>query len=606
MNSDDTSGSDSAAAKAPNAAHTAAATAAATAADTAAATATPVATPARAPAVPLATGPVATRKAASLIVLRDAPQGLQVLMLRRADKPGDQNSGAAVFPGGLLDVADAGHHELCAGMSDAQASQRLECAANGLDYWIAAVRECFEEAGLLFAVDATGALVNLDTHPNPAALVAMRHALHANQISMSEVCAQLGVKIAADQVAYYSHWMTPAGMPKVFDTRFFVTTAPLHQTALHDTTETVELLWITPAQALDKSRGLKLMNVTSETLKHLAGFSTAQAAIDASRAQLRMPMIRPRLANGPKGRTVLMSGDWAYAEAGRLDPEGRATTSTELTPGVPVWLSPRVLRVSANNGSMMTGPGTNAYFIGAPGSDSWALLDPGPDDEDHVKALLAAAPGKITRILATHTHKDHSPAVAAIKAATGAPSAGRVAAYPEWQDQTFQPDQVLADGDRLQLGEGVTLRVIHTPGHASNHLCYLLEEEQLLFTGDHLMRGSTVVINPPDGDMAVYLASLRRLLDIPLQWLAPGHGFLIDEPHAVVRKTVAHRLAREAKVLAAVQAQGPADEAALLATVYADTPPKLHAMALRSLRAHLYKLRGDGVVSSTDGGQWRV
>ena len=571
----------------------------------------PSATAAPGSAPPASTAAVQPRKAASLIVLRDAPggRGLEVLMLRRADKPGDQNSGAAVFPGGLLDKADAGHHELCTGLSDAQASQRLDCAANGLDYWIAAVRECFEEAGLLFAVDATGALSNLDAHADPAALVAMRHALHANQISMSEVCAQLGVKIAADQLAYFSHWMTPAGMPKVFDTRFFVTTAAPHQTALHDTTETVELLWITPAQALDKARGLKLMNVTSVTLKHLAGFTSAQAVIDASLAQTRMPMIRPRLATDPNAknaRTVLMAGDWAYAEAGRLDPEGRATTSTELTPGVPVWLSPRVLRVTADNGSMMTGPGTNAYFIGAPGSDSWALLDPGPDDADHVQALLAAAPGKITRILATHTHKDHSPAVAAIKAATGAPSAGRVATYPEWQDQTFQPDQVLADGERLQLGEGVTLRVIHTPGHASNHLCYLLEEEQLLFTGDHLMQGSTVVINPPDGDMAVYLASLKRLLDIPLQWMAPGHGFLIDEPHQVVHKTIAHRLAREAKVLAAVQAQGPADEQALLATVYADTPPKLHAMALRSLRAHLLKLHGDGVLTSTDGGQWRV
>ena len=203
---------------------------------------------------------------------------------------------------------------------------------------------------------------------------------------------------------------------------------------------------------------------------------------------------------------------------------------------------------------------TNAYFIGA--GDDWSLLDPGPDDADHVQALLAAAPGRISRILVTHTHKDHSPAAGPMATATGAPTFGRLADHPEWQDSEFHPDHVLGDGERLQLGEGVTLRVIHTPGHASNHLCYLLEEEKLLFTGDHLMQGSTVVINPPDGDMAVYLASLRRLLDVELDWLAPGHGFLIDQPHAVVHKTIAHRLAREGKVLAAVRAASGADGSA--------------------------------------------
>jgi glyoxylase-like metal-dependent hydrolase (beta-lactamase superfamily II) len=253
---------------------------------------------------------------------------------------------------------------------------------------------------------------------------------------------------------------------------------------------------------------------------------------------------------------------------------------------------------------MMTGPGTNTYFIGAPGGDAWALLDPGPDDASHVQAVLAAAPGRLTKILVTHTHKDHSPAVRAVREATGAPVYGRVAEHPEWQDSDFAPDHVLGEGDVLALADGVTLRVLHTPGHASNHLCYLLEEEKLLFTGDHLMQGSTVVINPPDGDMAAYLASLRRLLDEDLEWLAPGHGFLIDAPHEVVRRTVAHRLAREARVLDAVHAQAPASEEALLADVYADTPARLHPVALRSLRAHLLKLRDDGRVRSDDAGRW--
>ncbi len=550
---------------------------------------------------------VQPRAAASLIVLRDSPRGPEVLLLRRADKPGDQNSGATVFPGGLLDKSDRGHYERCDGLDDAAASARLGLPADGLHYWVAAVRECFEEAGLLFAADAHGGLADLHALPWDE-VVAMRRALHANQIGMAEVCQQLGVRLAMGGLAYYSHWITPKGMPKIFDTRFFITQAPAGQTARHDATETVELLWLTPAEAIDPARGLKLMNVTTLTLKHLAGFASAADAVAWARAQGVVPVTRPRIGLSAKGRQPVNVGGWSYAELGRLDPDGLGTASTELVPGRPVWLSPRVLRVTADNGSMMTGPGTNSYFIGAPGSDDWALLDPGPDDAAHVQALLAAAPGRITRILATHTHKDHSPAARAIQAASAAATFGRVATHPEWQDASFQPQHVLADGDRLALGPGVTLRVLHTPGHASNHLCYLLEEEKLLFTGDHLMQGSTVVINPPDGDMAQYLASLRRLLDEDLDWLAPGHGFLIDAPHEVVRKTVAHRLGREAKVLAALQnlaSQAPTPEADLLAQVYADTPKMLHAMALRSLRAHLQKLQAEGRASEHAGPAWQ-
>ena len=548
------------------------------------------------------------RAAATLIVLRDSPRGMEVLMVRRAERPGDQNSGATVFPGGLLDVSDKGHYERCNGLDDATASARMGLAADGLHYWVAAVRECFEEAGLLIATDAAGKTVDLDALPQDE-VVALRRALHANQTGMAEVCSRFNVRLATDRMAYYSHWITPKGLPKIFDTRFFITEAPAGQTAVADATETVDLLWMTPAEVLDKTNGLRLMNVTEITLKHIATFQKAADAVAWARAQTTVPLYRPRIGLSAKGKRPQNRGDWAYAELGRLDPDGKGTASIELVPGVPVWLSPRVLRVTANNGSMMTGPGTNAYFIGAPGSDSWALLDPGPDDAAHVAALLAAAPGRITRILCTHTHKDHSPAALAIATATGAPTFGRVADHAEWQDQSFQPTTVLNDGDVLQLGDGVTLRAVHTPGHASNHLCFLLEEEQLLFTGDHLMQGSTVVINPPDGDMAVYIHNLRRLLDIPLQWLAPGHGFLIDEPHAVVQKTIAHRLGREAKVLAALHKLGntaPVAESVLLAEVYADTPKPLHAMALRSLRAHLQKLQAEHRARLQGSDSWQA
>lgn len=547
------------------------------------------------------------RAAASLIVLRDSAQGPEVLLLKRADKLGDQNSGAAVFPGGLLDAADRSHYPHCWGLDDAAASARLGLPEHGLQYWVAAVRECFEESGLLFAANGSGAdtaLVDLMGHDSDA-LMALRHALHTGQIGLDTVCEQFGAKLAVGGLSYFAHWITPKGLPKIFDTRFFIAAAPPAQTARHDANETVALLWLTPAQALDAARGLKLMNVTVRVLENLARFACVADALAWSELQTDVPTNRPRIGLGETGRTPINHDHLAFAEVGRLDLEGLGHARIDLQPGRPVWLSPSVLRVTAGNGNMMTGPGTNSYFIGAPGGDAWALLDPGPDHASHVAALLAAAPGRITRILVTHTHLDHSPAAFAVAQASGAPCWGRVADHPEWQDSSFHPKHVLNDGDVLELAAGVTLRVLHTPGHASNHLCYLLEEEKLLFTGDHLMQGSTVVINPPDGDMAAYLASLHRLLELDIEWLAPGHGFLMDQAHAAIRKTVAHRLAREAQVLAAVQALEPASQTQLLASVYAEAPQRLQAVALRSLRAHLYKLRDDGRVVE-EAAQWRM
>ncbi len=179
----------------------------------------------------------------------------------------------------------------------------------------------------------------------------------------------------------------------------------------------------------------------------------------------------------------------------------------------------------------------------------------------------------------------------------------RIDAHPQWQDTSFVPDLALAGGERFELSEDATLRVIHTPGHASNHLCYLLEQEQLLFTGDHVMQSSTVVINPPDGDMRAYLVSLHALLDEPLEWFAPGHGFLMASPQAALRSIIAHRGRREAKLLGVLRASGPAPIEALLPKVYDDVAARLHPMAERSLTAHLFKLRDEAVLS-WENGHW--
>ena len=547
------------------------------------------------------------RASATLVVVRDSPEGIEVLLSRRAER-GDHNSGAWVFPGGIVDPGDALAHDGRTGVDAATANARLGLPDGALSYYIAAVRECFEESGLLFATDASGELVRLDDDAH-APLRAWRGLLHRNERTMGQLCREFGLTLALDRLVYLSHWLTPLGRAKRFDTRFFIAEAPAAQTAAFDGTEMVEQLWLRPADALARAVELKLMTPTQTTLKLIGKHAALSDLLAWARAPREIGLIMPRVGSGHEGMRPVLPDEPAWAEIGRLDPAGHGTSCYDIQVGTKVRLSPRVIRVTANNGSMMTGPGTNTYLIGGGPRNEWAVIDPGPLVESHVAAILAAAPGPIRWIFATHTHSDHSPACVPLKARTGALVHGRIAAHPQWQDASFAPDVVLEGGERFELpapdGLTATLLAIRTPGHASNHICYLLEEEKLLFTGDHVMQQSTVVINPPDGDMAAYIASLRELATRDLEWLAPGHGFLMANPAQAMQGIVAHRLRREAKVVAAMRALGPADADALLARVYDDVQPRLHAMALRSLTAHLCKLRDDGTALESDG-RWTL
>jgi glyoxylase-like metal-dependent hydrolase (beta-lactamase superfamily II) len=261
----------------------------------------------------------------------------------------------------------------------------------------------------------------------------------------------------------------------------------------------------------------------------------------------------------------------------------------KIVPGVPVRIAPDIVRITAPNPSVMTGPGTNSYVIG---TGDLIVLDPGPSIESHVQALCEAVGDRLKWIVCTHTHLDHSPAAAALKAATGARIAGQPAPQDGRQDGEFAPDRVLNDGETVEVG-GITLRAVFTPGHVCNHLCYLYEQKKLLFTGDHVMQGSTVVITPPGGDMQAYLSSLEKLLALDITALAPGHGHVIETPHDEARRLIAHRLKREQKVVDALaRKQGTLDE--LVALAYDDTPEKLWPVARRSLHAHLIKLEREG------------
>ena len=256
-----------------------------------------------------------------------------------------------------------------------------------------------------------------------------------------------------------------------------------------------------------------------------------------------------------------------------------------------VQLSPLVRRVTANNPGAMTGAGTNCYLIGRA---EIAVLDPGPADPAHIDAILAAAgESRVRWIVATHTHPDHSPAAALLSAKTGAELVGCVLADDGHQDRSFQVDSNVRHGD-LIMGKDFTLEAIATPGHVANHFCYLLREEGQVFTGDHIMGGSTVVIIPPSGDMAEYLASLARLKEYPIRQLMPGHGDVIEDPIGVVDGLIAHRLRREDKVIRMLRAQSEISLVDLTPLVYDDVDASLHLVAQVSLWAHLLKLEKEG------------
>jgi glyoxylase-like metal-dependent hydrolase (beta-lactamase superfamily II) len=275
---------------------------------------------------------------------------------------------------------------------------------------------------------------------------------------------------------------------------------------------------------------------------------------------------------GSRSRAVV---EWDPAQAARAP----------LVPLVDVELSAGIRRILAPNPSPLTGPGTNTYLIG---TDDLVVVDPGPDDEDHVDAVAAAGGAHIRWILVTHTHPDHAPAASGLKEATGAELLGF------GEGVGFVPDRLIGEGFVLDVG-GARLRALHTPGHASDHLCFLIEDLGVLLSGDHVMAGSTVVIAPPDGDMAAYLESLERLLALkpPLGAILPGHGQVLTDPMSYLRDYLHHRYEREQQILRALAEEPAQTIPELVETLYVGLEPALRPAAELSVWAHLRKLRAE-------------
>jgi glyoxylase-like metal-dependent hydrolase (beta-lactamase superfamily II) len=265
----------------------------------------------------------------------------------------------------------------------------------------------------------------------------------------------------------------------------------------------------------------------------------------------------------------------------------------DLTPEVPSALSPLVRRVVANNPSLMTGPGTNTYLVGI---DEVAVIDPGPAITKHADAIVGASMRERVRwVLLTHTHPDHWPAAQKIKKLTGAQIAG-FSPFPKADEVTVALDLVLGDGDTID-GTEFRLEAMHTPGHAPNHLCFWLDEERVLFTGDHVLNGTTTVVNPQrGGDMKEYLASLDRLRKLKrIARICPGHGDVMEDPKAVLDEYVAHRKLRERQILKLLKEQ-PRTIKRIVDVLYTETPDGLIEMAQHQVHAHLIKLKNEGKV----------
>ena len=545
--------------------------------------------------------PVATRPAATVLLLRDTPDngGLEVLMTRRSGTASFA-PGAYVFPGGGIDALDASPE------SHAAADRRPAQGDLHLTEAIAAIRESFEELGILLARHTDGPRKGWMADAHDIAAID-RHQPFAAQ------CQARGLRLAADSVYLLAHWTGDRDLPRRFDVPFLVARMPEGQEPVADETEQFEPVWVRPADALARHEAGRFFMIypTIRTLQRLAKFDATQAVLDAVAHEQPLWVSCPRagLLGGTEAR--YMEDEMPFGELALVCPDGQIVHPLDWQTERAVPLLRNVQRLTAPNPGVMTGPGTNSYLMGDPAT-GFIAIDPGPADAEHLDKLWRAAGGDIRMIVCTHSHPDHSPGAAPLQALcvqagrAAPPILGLPSAPTARAASAFTPDRALQNNELLALmgkaPEGKithTLQVIHTPGHAANHLCLLLQEDGLLFSGDHILNGSTTVIDPPDGNMADYLDSLDRLdalcAEHSVEFILPAHGHVLGGPingaRSAIAKLKAHRLAREAKVLAAMQALPDGSMEDWVQHAYDDVPPRMWPVAQRSLLAHVERIR---------------
>ena len=535
--------------------------------------------------------PAAVLLAATVLLLRDTPEGIEVLMTRRSANASFA-PGAYVFPGGRIEEADAAAHDI--------ATRRPTQSDLQLTQSIAAVRECFEELGVLLARHPDGREVD------PAVVAAMDRSTATSAIALADQCAARGLVLSTDRVYTVAHWITDRDLPKRFDVPFLVARMPHGQEPTADEAEQFEPCWVRPADALARHQagGFLMIFPTLRTLERLAPYATVDALLEAcaNRAGGEGPLWtscpRAGLLRGETAR--YMEHESPFGELALVCPDGQIVHELGWQNETPVALLKNLRRLTASNPGAMTGPGTNSYIVGD-AATGFIVIDPGPNDPLHLERLRLATGGDIRLIVCTHSHADHSPGAAPLQAlcASKPPILGLPSTPTARPASHFVPDRVLEDGERLVLQDGQgtthTLRAVHTPGHAANHLCLVLEEDGLLFSGDHVLNGSTTVVDPPDGNMNAYLDSLDRLdavcADGGVGFILPAHGYVLGEARDAIARLKAHRLKREAKIAAAMARlpQGAPED--WLPLAYDDVPQRMWPVAARSLTAHVERIR---------------
>lgn len=485
----------------------------------------------------------AIKPAATVVLLRDSGAGPEVLLTKRPDHLRFMG-GAMVFPGGALARADLDQRwERASTRTRASAAEALadEDGARALGLFVCALREAFEEVGYIAGEGPLDLLVRDDAERPDRFL---------------ERCLALGIKLDTNAIIPAGRWVTPEGSPVRFDARFFVTRVPQNWEPSADPAEVARLHWNTAAGALaDLASGKVVMAPpTIEMLQRLDGNSDVDSVL-ASTVDTR----------------------WQGS--------GEVLTAS---------LSSEVTVVLAPNPGALTGPGTNTYVVGGRGGR--AVIDPAVSDPGFIESVRAAA-REIETVLITHRHPDHVGGIESLIEGTGA----KVRAYGS-DLAGGVPVQPLHDDEILDAG-GVPLRVVYSPGHSSDHVCFFDSGSGALFAGDNVLGEGTAVIAPPDGDMGDYLETLKRLRALGPRRIYPGHFRALDDGVSVIEGYLEHRAQRRAEILAALGSTDTVD--GIVRRVYSDTPERLHSVAAHQVRAVLELLEREGLVFEQDGA-WHV